>query len=194
MATHLAVGICCCPSRRYGSRYACALFAATATATAAWLGYRGNSERSGVGSVAARVSGDLQQTFFAQPLVSASRAACLRPCSVLARCSTPTSVAACTCTRRPNQTPRPPRHRCDLFHRCRMRWHFFGSVIGCRRWRSSGRRRWRRRRLWARGRERRAAMEIHRGARSCFPREPLIINGRGLCRLRQPTLRILCTT
>lgn len=50
---------------------ACALLAPAASATeAAWPGYRGNSQRSGVGSVAARVSGDLQQTFFAQPLAS----------------------------------------------------------------------------------------------------------------------------
>lgn len=47
----------------------CALLAAAAASTA-WPGYRGNAKRTGVGSVAARVSGGLRQTFFAQPLVS----------------------------------------------------------------------------------------------------------------------------
>ena len=49
--------------------YACTLLAPAAT-KAAWLGYRGNIQRNGVGGVAARVSGDLQQLFFAQPLLS----------------------------------------------------------------------------------------------------------------------------
>ena len=54
--------------------------ATTATsATAAWPGSRATSQRSGVGSVAAHVSGPLRQIFFAQPLASGVEGALSSP-------------------------------------------------------------------------------------------------------------------